>query len=328
MSNWTTEQALQYMHSNKATAEDTKVPSTEESKAEESTSNSPEQAATDGEQNVQTTKESDESKVESTTVEDTQSNDQSRNTHKEQHTHKEQRDYAFIREKNKRKAQAERYQAEIATKDARIKELEDKLSRFHGLTSDNFKKDDGSTNYDAYTNWKLQERDMQNEVQMLKSQIEAQSRDRDIELDRIATERCFQDKELEEYDNLIATKGAAFADAMHEFDNTDTMFKYLDTVQDYPVVLKELMTNPSKWLPRICRSKDPESIRYNTARAVDQILDEYTQLKTEPAKTVSKPQIPVTGKQITNAGATQPDTSKSLLSSINSINDYLRKHKR
>ena len=169
---------------------------------------------------------------------------------------------------------------------------------------------------------------MQNEVQMLKSQIEAQSRDRDIELDRIATERCFQDKELEEYDNLIATKGAAFADAMHEFDNTDTMFKYLDTVQDYPVVLKELMTNPSKWLPRICRSRDPESIRYNTARAVDQILDEYTQLKTEPAKTVSKTQIPVTGKQITNAGATQPDTSKSLLSSINSINDYLRKHKR
>lgn len=324
----TTEQALQYMHSNKATAEDTKVPSTEESKAEESTSNSPEQAATDGEQNVQTTKESDESKVESATVEDNQSNDQDRNTQKEQHTHKEQRDYAFIHEKKKRKAQAERYQAEIATKDARIKELEDKLARFHGLTSDNFKKDDGSTNYDAYTNWKLQERDMQNEVQVLKSQIESQRRDRDIELDRIATERCFQDKELEEYDNLIATKGTAFADAMHEFDNTDTMFKYLDTVQDYPVVLKELMTNPNKWLPRICRSKDPESIRYNTARAVDQILDEYTQLKTESTKTVSKPQIPVTGKQITNAGATQPDTSKSLLSSINSINDYLRKHKR
>ena len=320
----TTEQALQYMHSN-TTAEDSKVSSTEEPKAEESTSNSPEQAATDGEQNVQTTEESDESKVESTTVEDNKSNDQ------DHHSHKEQRDYAFIREKNKRKAQAAKYQAEIATKDARIKELEDKLTRYRGLTSDNFKKDDGSTNYDAYTNWKLQERDMQNEVQALKSQIESQSRDRDIELDRIATERCFSGKDLEEYDNLIATKGAAFADAMHEFDDTNTMFKYLDTVQDYPVVLKEFMTNPNKWLPRICRSKDPESIRYNTARAVDQILDEYANhstLNTESAKTVSKPQIPVTGKQITNAGATQPDTSKSLLTSINSINDYLSKHKR
>lgn len=316
----TTEQALEYMHTNKAADSDT--PSVEESKAEESTSNSPEQTATqhDGEQNVQTTEESDESKVESTTV----------NTQKE-HTHKEQRDYAFIREKNKRKAQAERYESEIATKDARIKELEEKLSRFNGLTSDNFKKDDGTPNYDAYTNWKLQERDMQNEVQSLKSQIDEQSRLRDIELDRIATERCFQDKELEEYDNLVATKGNAFAEALHEFDKTDTVFKYLDTVQDYPFVMKELMTNPNKWLPRVCRSKDPESIRYNIARVTDQILDERLNSKmtsnvatTEPVK----PQIPVTGKQITNAGATQPDTSKSLLTSINSINDYLRKHKR
>lgn len=320
----TTEQALQYMHSNDTTAEDSNVSSTAESKAEESTSNSPEQAVTDGEQNVQTTEESDESKVESTTVKDNQSNDQ------DHHSHKEQRDYAFIREKNKRKAQAARYQAEIATKDARIKELEDKLTRYRGLTSDNFKKDDGSTNYDAYTNWKLQERDMQNEVQALKSQIESQSRERDIELDRIATERCFSGKELEEYDNLIAAKGAAFANALHEFDESNALFKYLDTVQDYPIVLREFMTNPNKWLPRICRSKDPESIRYNTARAVDQILDEYSTnhsaLNTRQVST--KPQIPVTGKQITNAGATQPDTTKSLLTSINSINDYLSKHRK
>lgn len=321
----TTEQALEYMHQNVSdnssnTSEESKVPSTEDSKAEESTSNSPEDATkNDVEQNTQSTAESDDSKVESASVEQPQN----------EHTHKEQRDYAFIREKNKRKAQAERYKAEIATKDARIKELEDKLNKYSGLKSDNFKKDDGSTNYDAYTNWKLQERDMQNEVQSLKSQLAEQERQRDIELDRIATERCFQDKELEEYDNLIATKGEAFATALHDFDDTDTVFKYLDTVQDYPVVLRELMTNPNKWLPRIYRSKDPDSIRYSIARVTDQILDERLNEHTSTVHiSVTGKQIPVTGKQITNAGATKPDTTSSLLTSISSINDYLSKHKR
>ena len=243
-------------------------------------------------------------------------------------SHKEQRDYAYIREKQRRK------EAE-----AKVKELQDALEKYKGLQSKDFRDKDGNINYDAYTNWKLQERDMQHEVERIRQEQLQQ----DIENDRIITERCFKGQELEDYNALIMKDGKAFADAIHEYDEKNVIFSYLDTVNEYPIVLRELMTNANKWLPQIFRTnrysraviKDPTTLERNTAKVVEEILDNYYNVNKvnkmnneQPVNPVKNNNVPIIGKQITQSGASNSDNEVSLLSSINSINNFLRKNKR
>lgn len=232
-------------------------------------------------------------------------------------THKDKRDYAFIRTSQQ-------------LKDAKkqIKELTTALEKYKGLESKDFKDKDGNTNYDAYTNWKLQERDMQDEVQRLqREQLNVE-----IEQDRIATERCFQGQELDDYNMLIRNKGKVFADVVHSYDESNVIFKYLDTVDDYPIVLRELMTNHTKWLPQIFRTNkyshsvitNPNILERNTAKVVEEILDEYYASKNNQSKSVepkSKTAIPVIGKQITNN-----NVSDNYVPDRNYWNNHLREH--
>lgn len=302
---------------NSATSVDTNVGSPDNAtKVEQTDSNKADNPnKEDGQSNTEEVKVSDETKT--TAVADGKKK-----------SHKEQRDYAYIREKQRRK------EAE-----AKVKELQNALEKYKGLQSKDFKDKDGNTDYDAYTNWKLQERDMQNEVQRL----QLEQLNEEIEQDRINTERVFKGQELIDYNNLIQTNGKAFADAIHEYDEKNVIFKYLDTVDDYPIVLRELMTNSSKWLPQIFRSnryskaviKDSSILERNTAKVVEEILDNYYNTKkSETVSNVVNPQhtvknnIPIIGKQITQSGAGNSDNEVSLLSSINSINNFLRKNKR
>lgn len=252
------------------------------------------------------------------------------NSDKSKKNHKEQRDYAYIREKQRRK------EAE-----AKVKELQEALDKYKDLESKDFKDKDGNVNYDAYTKWKLQERDMQHEIE----RIRQEQLQRDIEQDRINTERCFKGQELEDYNNLIMKFGDVFANTVRQFDDNNVVFNYLDTVNDYPIVLRELMLHHDKWLPQIFRSnkysnaviKDPNTLERNTAKVVEEILDNYYTAKKVEEPIVNndthetnpvKNNIPIIGKQITQSGAGNSDNEVSLLSSINSINNYLRKNKR
>lgn len=234
-------------------------------------------------------------------------------------THKDKRDYAFIRTSQ----QLKEYKKQV-------KELTEALEKYKGLESKDFKDKDGNTNYDAYTNWKLQERDMVNEVQRLQQE----QLNVELEQDRIATERCFQGQELEDYNRLIQNNGRVFADVIHSYDKNNAIFKYLDTVDDYPIVMRELMTNHNKWLPQIFRPNkyshavitNPNILERNTAKVVEQILDEYYASKNNQSKSVeptikSKTAIPVIGKQITNN-----NVSESSVHDSNYWNNHLREH--
>lgn len=243
--------------------------------------------------------------------------DESNKNNRKNLTHKDKRDYAFIRTSQQ-------------LKDAKkqIKELTTALEKYKGLESKDFKDKDGNTNYDAYTNWKLQERDMVNEVQRLQQE----QLNVELEQDRIATERCFQGQELEDYNRLIQNNGKVFADVIHSYDKNNAIFKYLDTVDDYPIVMRELMTNHNKWLPQIFRPNkyshavitNPNILERNTAKVVEEILDEYYASKNNQSKSVepkSKTAIPVIGKQITNN-----NVSESSIHDRNYWNNHLREH--
>lgn len=331
-----TEQALSYMKGNDKDAKVTETPSVEETKSEEVNVDSPEDAKkvetkevetkddgdkpNDGDQPKVEDKGSDEPKVEET-----------KDDKKKELT---PQDYAFMKQKDKNRKLQDKYDKlnnkfneTNKQKDARIKELEDALKKYQDLKSEDFKKQDGTVDYDAFTDWKVQQKDMQNEVSNLRKSMEQDQIQHAIDYDRYVTERCFEGKELEDYDNLIATKGGIFANEIHKVDKTNAAFNYLETLNDYPIVLRELMTNPNKWLGGMFRSTDPDMIKWNTARVADAILNEYYSSK-KPVETSAqpKPAMPVIGKQITNAGATT-SPHQSLTSSMASINKYLQTHR-
>lgn len=230
-----------------------------------------------------------------------------------------QRDYAFIREKQKRKEQKAKYEA-------RIKELEEELKKRDGLEAKHFTKEDGSADPEAYIRNEFAKRDMTDELNRIKQQDAAEQNQLAVEQDRIITEHCFQGKELEDYRNLVTSKGPAFAAALKEHDKNDVVLNYLDTLQEYPIVLKELMTNMDT-LRRLFRSKDPDTLKHSIEKISGEILDK---VHTKP-QSVEVPQsqpvepkkaLPVIGKQITNQTTTVEPTVKDR----QYWNNYLRNH--
>lgn len=231
-----------------------------------------------------------------------------------------QRDYAFIREKQKRKEQKAKYEA-------RIKELEEELKKRDGLEAKHFTKEDGSADPEAYIRNEFAKRDMTDELNRIKQQDAQEQNQLAVEQDRIITEHCFQGKELDEYRNLIASKGNAFAAALKEHDTNDVVLNYLDTLQEYPIVLKELMTNMDT-LRRLFRSKDPDTLKHNIEKISGEILDkahtkpQSVEVPQPPQPVEPKKALPVIGKQITNQTTTVEPTVKDR----QYWNNYLRNH--
>jgi hypothetical protein len=310
----TTEQAQEIINKSKQTANETEVPSTEVSKSPEPTADSPEDKAETNDKAEPTTEtkaaESDESKANSTEVE--KKEEPKEPASKSKFPTMSKRDYAFIREKDKRRQQKQKYEA-------RIKELEAELERKKGLDYEYFKNQDGSPDPKSYVNWEFKKRDMQDEINALRQQNDREQYDYDMERDRIITERCFQDpQELQEYNQMIAEKGKYFAEAVKERDPNGVVFSYLETLNDYPIVLKELMDlqkNPGL-LARVFRSSDPDSLKRNIAVVADEILEKrYNQVpqvqpETTATPVAAKPALPVIGKQITNNTTTVTPTVK------------------
>ena len=236
-----------------------------------------------------------------------------------------QRDYAFERLKRKSKEQHERDLA-------RIKELEEELAKGKGLKAEHFIDKDGKPDPNSYVDWKFKERSMQDEIKALQAADNERQRQEDIEEDRRRVENCYQDpEERKEYEELIQRNGKAF------YDPNGVVFKYLSTMPEYPIVLKELMTD-NKLLGYTFRSTDPDALKHNIISVADKILDRHhnqistpkikapEQPKSEvvPPVTAVKKELPVIGKQINNAqGSTGPAVKDR-----NYWNNYLRNHPR
>lgn len=247
---------------------------------------------------------------------------------KEQPKKVSQRDYAFERLKRKSREQHE--------KDlARIKELEEELAKGKGLKAEHFIDKDGKPDPNSYVDWKLKERDMQDEIKTLQFKDFERQRQEDIEEDRRRVETCYQDeKERKEYEELIQRNGKAFYDAVSEVDPNGVVFKYLSTMPEYPIVLKELMTD-NKLLGYTFRSTDPDALKHNIIMVADQILDRHhNQISTPKAvkpevvaqkqETTAKKELPVLGKQINSS----PGSNVNVVKDRNYWNNYLKEHPR
>lgn len=237
---------------------------------------------------------------------------------------KSKRDYAFERLKKKSREQHERDMA-------RIKELEEELAKGKGLKAEHFIDKDGKPDPNSYVDWKFKERDMQDEIEALQRNDRERQLQEDIDEDRRRVENCYKDeKERKDYETLIANNGRAFYDAVSEVDPNGVVFGYLSTMPEYPIVLKELMTD-NKLLGYTFRSTDPDALKRNIASVADQILERHhnktqevpkKEIPVEPKQEIKK-ELPVIGKQINST----PGTA-NVVHDRAYWNRYLREHPR
>jgi len=232
------------------------------------------------------------------------------------------RDYAF--ERLKKKSKEEKKQLE-----ARIKELEEELNKGKGLKAEHFVDKEGKPDPNSYVDWKFHEREMQDEIDKLQRYERERQLQEDIDEDRRRVENCYQnEEERKEYESLIASNGKAFYDAVSDVDPNGVVFGYLSTMPEYPIVLKELMTD-NKLLGYTFRSTDPDALKRNIAAVADQILERHhkqptiEKIATEAPKVEAKKELPVIGKQINST----PGTA-NVVHDRNYWNRYLREHPR
>lgn len=233
---------------------------------------------------------------------------------KQKYTQSERINHAFQLEKAKRKAEKEKRQRLQAENEQLKKELE----KYKGLNLQDF-----GDKVDDYVDYRLKEQSMRSKVEANEAEI------RRSEEDEVAAERerrialSFDtEEERSEYRQLMeGVNGQAFfkaiADKDEKFPGTKNAFVgYLSSVEQFPKVLKELMTN-EKALREVFRDNDPEMLRINLSQFTHNFLSGKVpgNRQDEPKPTAQpapapKPAIPVIGKQTTSStSAPEPDYS-------------------
>jgi hypothetical protein len=259
-----------------------------------------------------------EPKVETPEKDEKKPSDEDNPKPKRKYTHEERVAHAFSIEKQKRKEQH-------AKDRARIKELEDELARVKGLRLSDF-----DNNVDNYTDYRLKEREMQDEVKFTKERME---REESEELAR-ETERRVKlsfptEEERDDYNDLIRTNGKQFLEALNEVDPNGVVLDYLNSVDKYPIVLQKLMTDMDA-LKHVFRDKDPVMLRLNLHQFTKELLEGTPKKADAPTQTEQstppKPEVkpmPVIGKQVTTSSAPAEPVHDR-----NYWNNYLRQHPR
>lgn len=236
---------------------------------------------------------------------------------KKKYTHEERVAHAFSIEKQKRKEQH-------AKDRARIKELEEKLKKYEGLSLKDFQ-----DNVENYTNYRLEERDMQNEVKATKERVEREEAEEMArETERRVNLSFESEEERDDYNELLRTNGPKFYEALQKADPNGVVLDYLNSVEKYPIVLRKLMTDMDS-LRYVFRDKDPVILRYNLHQFTKELLEgkkpeekpKDGQPETTPPPEPKKPAMPIIGKQVTaNGKPTEPVHDRAYW------NEYLRKH--
>ena len=218
---------------------------------------------------------------------------------KKDRTHKEERDYAFIREKNKRKAQRERYEAEI-------KSLKDELEKYKGLKLEDFKGDQ-----QQYIDYRI---DQQNQERKLADQQryldELDVADMEAENDRRVNLSFADEKERQEYKELLERNGREFLSALQQFDQENVVMTYLNDLEQYPKVLKVLMTDKEA-LKSVFAKRDPTFRKLALDRLATRVLT--------PKK--EKKPLPIIGRQTSSS-----PVAESKVHDMAYWNEYLRDH--
>lgn len=225
------------------------------------------------------------------------------------YSQEERTNHAFKKEKEKRRKLQEENKA-----------LREQLKKYEGLKLDDF-----NGNVDDYTNWKLEERDMQNRIRSNEEYLK-ESEDRAFaeETQRRIDLSFDTDEEKEEYNRLIRENGAKFYECLKKYDPDNVVLNFLNRKDRYPKVLKELMDLNTGALQFVFQDPDPEEIHDNLRALYKRIVKGNTSTQeTSPAPKPQPKPLPVIGRQVTAAAkASEPVHDRAYW------NNYLRQHPR
>lgn len=246
----------------------------------------------------------------------------------------EQKNYAFARKNEKLKEARNK----IAEQDAEIKKLRAELEKRQGLELRHFKNEDGTQNVEAYLRYRDSQKDLENQIQNLTNESIEEQKRLDLEADREAVELCFTDPtERDEFENLRGTIGPELTKKLMQDDPQGVIIRYLNTLREYPVVLRELLqpTKNRDMINWLFRSKDPYTLHRSIAKVSDDILDNWYKSKNSPAPAPNpapvaptpQPTVPILGHQVASSGGGHSN-STTMFTSMSEINDYLRSHPR
>lgn len=305
-----TDEALKYLseHRNESSNDEVNQSVEVESKESQTSDQPSDETETFPEPTSDTVDDKDDNKEDRQTIETEEGSDEpsevkdeKADKSKKENKHKDKRDYAFIREKNKRKAQRERYEAEI-------KSLKDELEKYKGLKLEDFKGDQ-----QQYIDYRIDQQNQERRIADQQRQLdELNSADMEAENERRVKLSFADEKERQEYVNLLESHGREFLDALNKFDPEHVVMTYLNDQEQYPKVLKVLMTDREA-LKSVFAKRDPMFRKLALDRLANRILT--------PKK--EKKKLPIIGRQTSST-----PISESKVHDTAYWNEYLRNHPR
>ena len=307
--NMSTDEALKYIaeHSNESSNDEVKQTVEVESKESQTSDQPSDETETFPEPTSDTVDDKDKKEdrqiieTEEGSDEPSEVKDEKADKSKKENKHKDKRDYAFIREKNKRKAQRERYEAEI-------KSLKDELEKYKGLRLEDFKGDQ-----QQYIDYRIDQQNQERKIADQMRQLDDLNRaDMEAENERRVKLSFADEKERQEYANLLERNGREFLDALQQFDQENVVMSYLNDLEQYPKVLKVLMTDKEA-LKSVFAKRDPMFRKIALDRLANRILT--------PKK--EKKKLPIIGRQTSST-----PVSESKVHDTAYWNEYLRNHPR
>jgi hypothetical protein len=166
---------------------------------------------------------------------------------------------------------------------------------------------------------------MQNEVKATKERMERmEAEDLERETERRINLSFDTEEEKAEYEDLVRDHGKDFIEALKKHDPENVVLTYLNNVEQYPKVLKVLMSDMDA-LKHVFRDKDPYELRHNLHEFTKELLSgnyhKEAPVVEKPIET--KPVMPVIGKQVTTPSAPQEPVHDR-----NYWNNYLKTHPR
>ena len=216
----TTEEAMAFVEKLHAEPSEQTIEQADESSKQEVSPESNTDCSTEVKQDAETT----------TTSEEKIKNDNLTDANAKAKTDAEKSAYAFAREKSKRKELKKHYEEQIA--DLK-KQLNDRLSA-KPATED----------VSELVDYKLESARLKDSI----SSMENDMRNLDVDDIQYENERRIanawtNEADRAQYRNLLESNGRMFLDALNKYDPDSVVLEYLDGQQDYPLLLKELMTN-------------------------------------------------------------------------------------
>lgn len=262
--------------------------------------------------NVENKEEVDTKPVETPPEDKTNESKENKPTPKKEYTKQEKIDYAFQKEKAKRKKL-----------EARIKELEEENKKYKGLKLEDFK-----NSQEEYINYLVEQKSRENEKKRLENEYAISKNYEAEQINKARIAKCFPDEaEQEKYNNLVKYNGADFVKILDEADPEQVVLGFLDDSDVSPLLIRIMMTN-KEYRDEILSKSSPYAKQRAMERLEEKVLWAKKQMENRKNKPVeTKPVENKTSIPVVGSVTKSENTNGTVVKDYNSVLQQLNRQK-